>query len=78
MAKLLHAPRDYSGLHHIDCLHTPPSYAAFLAHYLEPNLPVLIGPALTASWRARIQWVCPDTGKPNFATLREQLCCTAR
>ncbi|KAF9939903.1 JmjC domain-containing protein 4 [Mortierella alpina] len=71
-----HAPRDYSLLHQIDYLETPPSYAAFLEHYLEPNIPVLIGPALTEAWRARRQWVCPDTGKPNFATLREQLCQT--
>ncbi|KAF9948877.1 JmjC domain-containing protein 4 [Mortierella alpina] len=68
MAKLLHAPRDYSRLHHIDCLHTPPSYAAFLAHYLEPNIPRHGEHASNGS--------CPDTGKPNFATLREQLCQT--
>ncbi|KAG0319714.1 JmjC domain-containing protein 4 [Linnemannia gamsii] len=72
--RLLHATRDYSAVNGIDSLDTPPTYSHFLKHYLEPNLPVLIGPALTAQWRARQQWVSPQTGKPNFAQLREQLC----
>lgn len=70
----LHATRDYSTVNGIDTLDTPPTYSQFIEHYLEPNLPVLIGPALTTNWRARQQWVCPVTGKPNFDNLREQLC----
>ncbi|KAG0210887.1 JmjC domain-containing protein 4 [Mortierella sp. NVP41] len=71
---ILHATRDYTDVNGIDCLDTPPTYTEFLTNYLEPNLPVLIGPTLTSQWRARQQWVCPDTGKPDFDRLREQLC----
>ncbi|KAF9138240.1 JmjC domain-containing protein 4 [Mortierella sp. GBA39] len=71
---LHHATRDYSTVNGIDSLDTPPTYTHFIKHYLEPNLPVLIGPALTTNWRARQQWVSPVTGKPNFDNLREQLC----
>lgn len=35
----------------------PPSYEAFLQDHLRPNLPALIGPALTQEWRARREWV---------------------
>ncbi|KAF9915834.1 hypothetical protein BX616_005254 [Lobosporangium transversale] len=67
-------PRNYSSIQGIDYLETSPSYEEFRNRYLEPNLPVVIGPDLTKHWRARQQWVCPETGKPNFAGLREQLC----
>ncbi|KAI8601988.1 hypothetical protein EDD21DRAFT_304337 [Dissophora ornata] len=72
----LHPTRDYITVDGIAYLETPPSYAEFLLHYLEPNLPVIIGPELTKHWRARQQWVHADTGKPNFDILREQLCTT--
>ncbi|KAF9104850.1 JmjC domain-containing protein 4 [Mortierella sp. AM989] len=72
----LHSPRDYSSVteiaYHESCL----SYNTFFQQYLEPNLPVIVGPELTKHWRARQQWVCSDTGKPNFENLREQLCTT--
>ncbi|RUS33305.1 hypothetical protein BC938DRAFT_472152 [Jimgerdemannia flammicorona] len=44
----------------IPCLATPPSYHEFLHNYLIPNVPVLIGPALTTGWRARCDWVRPN------------------
>ncbi|KAI8360412.1 hypothetical protein B0O80DRAFT_371117, partial [Mortierella sp. GBAus27b] len=53
---------------------TPPTYKEFFDQFLEPNLPVIIGPDLTKHWKARQQWVCPTSGKPNFKGLREQLC----
>ncbi|KAG0345067.1 JmjC domain-containing protein 4 [Podila humilis] len=69
----IHAPRDYSHLVEIPYSENPPSYAEFLERYLEPNIPVLIGPTLTRSWRASQDWVAAD-GKPNFDLLRRQLC----
>jgi hypothetical protein len=57
----------------------PPSYQHFLAEHLLKNEPALIGPALTAAWRARKEWTQPiakpttddhaipnPTTKPNF------------
>ncbi|KAF9158726.1 JmjC domain-containing protein 4 [Mortierella sp. AD011] len=70
----LHVTRDYSTITEIAYHESPPSYKTFLEQYLEPNLPVIIGPDLTKHWRARLQWVSHDTGKPNFDHLREQLC----
>ncbi|KAI0831326.1 Clavaminate synthase-like protein [Trametes gibbosa] len=37
-------------------LDTPPSYSEFLENYLLPNLPVVIGPSLIASWQAYARW----------------------
>ncbi|KAI9314843.1 hypothetical protein BX666DRAFT_1964004 [Dichotomocladium elegans] len=37
----------------------PLSYDQFLKHHLLPNLPALIGPALTKDWKARQKWVEP-------------------
>jgi hypothetical protein len=72
----LYTPRDYSKVNSIPYCDEPPTYTQFRALYLDPNIPVLIGPALTAHWRARQQWVCSDTGKPDFERLRQQLCQT--
>ncbi|KAF9209644.1 JmjC domain-containing protein 4 [Haplosporangium sp. Z 27] len=72
----LHSLRNYSSLTEIPYHESCPSYKTFLEQYLEPNIPVIIGPDLTKHWRARLQWVCPDTGKPNFVNLKEQLCTT--
>ncbi|KAI8582534.1 hypothetical protein K450DRAFT_170813 [Umbelopsis ramanniana AG] len=60
----------------------PPSYQHFLAEHLLKNEPALIGPALTASWRARTEWAQPikktttrdhdnhnPTTEPNFQFL---------
>ncbi|KAF9425943.1 JmjC domain-containing protein 4 [Podila epigama] len=69
----LHAERDYSHLSEIPYCSTPPSYREFLEKYLEPNIPVLIGPTLTQNWRARQEWVTAE-GKPDFERLRNQLC----
>ncbi|CAG8601382.1 9321_t:CDS:2, partial [Ambispora gerdemannii] len=50
----------------------------FLKDYLFPNVPLLIGPELTASWRVRKEWVVEDKkdmekeekhGIPNFEFL---------
>ncbi|KAG0264736.1 JmjC domain-containing protein 4 [Mortierella polycephala] len=71
---MFHATRDYSAIKEIPLLKSPPSYEEFRQHYLEPNTPVIIGSAMIQHWRARQEWVCPDTGKPNFDALREQLC----
>lgn len=45
----------------------PPSYEYFLEHHLKPNLPALVGPELTAHWRARREWVEPvvDSSDPE-------------
>ncbi|KAG0318973.1 JmjC domain-containing protein 4 [Dissophora globulifera] len=72
----LHASRDYSAVDGIDYHEIPLTYPQFLRQYLEPNLPVLLGPALTQHWKARQQWVCAETGKPNFNILRQHLCPT--
>lgn len=69
----IHAPRDYSHITKIPYCIVPPSYDEFLETYLEPNIPVLIGPALTQPWRARQEWVTSE-GKPDFDRLRSQLC----
>jgi len=45
-------------------------YQEFFEQHLWPNLPLVIGPALTASWRARREWVTP-AGTPNLAHLEE-------
>ncbi|KAI8369589.1 uncharacterized protein BYT42DRAFT_585019 [Radiomyces spectabilis] len=59
----------------------PPSYEEFLHNHLLPNEPAIIGPALTAHWRARHDWVVPTDHvthelqprcKPNYAFLRQQ------
>lgn len=71
---MLHPARDYNTVHEIAYHATPLSYKQFFDHFLEPNLPVIVGPDLTKHWRARQQWVSADTGKPNFGALREQLC----
>ncbi|GJJ77969.1 histone arginine demethylase JMJD6 [Entomortierella parvispora] len=70
----LHIPRDYSAIGSIPYCKEPPTYDQFRALYLDPNIPVLIGPALTEHWRARQQWVVSATGKPDFKRLRDQLC----
>ena len=70
----LHKPRDYSDIERIPYCEEPPTYDHFRDRYLEPNIPLLIGPALTSHWRARQQWVCSKTGKPDFNRLRDQLC----
>ncbi|KAG0364792.1 hypothetical protein BC939DRAFT_442984 [Gamsiella multidivaricata] len=77
MALQLHLSRDYSSIDGIALLEAPPSYKDFLKCYLEPNLPVIIGSELTVHWRARQEWVCHDTGKPDFDALRTQLCSRA-
>ncbi|KAG0034202.1 JmjC domain-containing protein 4 [Podila clonocystis] len=69
----IHAPRDYSHITEIPYCAVPPSYDEFLEKYLEPNIPVLIGPALTQPWRARQEWVTSES-KPDFDRLRSQLC----
>ncbi|KAG0043576.1 JmjC domain-containing protein 4 [Gryganskiella cystojenkinii] len=71
---LLHVPRDYSNIESIPYCNEPPTYHQFRDRFLDPNIPVLIGPSLTAPWRARQQWVCAQTGKPDFDRLRDQLC----
>ncbi|KAJ2160976.1 hypothetical protein GGF46_001835 [Coemansia sp. RSA 552] len=44
----------------------------FVRDFLEPNLPVVLGPKLTEHWAARKEWVAGATGeKPNFARLKE-------
>ncbi|CAG8509108.1 4032_t:CDS:1 [Paraglomus occultum] len=48
--------RDYTHVDHIPYLDTPPTYEDFFRFYLYPNIPVLIGPALTENWRARQEW----------------------
>lgn len=40
-----------------DYLEDPPPYQKFIKHYLLLNKPVIIGPALVASWSALTQWV---------------------
>lgn len=40
-----------------DYLETPPTYQEFFERYLLPNKPVVVGPALVASWSAVTQWV---------------------
>ncbi|KAI0670361.1 Clavaminate synthase-like protein [Trametes maxima] len=46
-----------------------PSYKTFLAHFLLPNKPVIIGPSLIASWPAYKHWQCED-GSINWDTLQ--------
>jgi hypothetical protein len=58
----------------------PPSYQTFLEKHLKPNIPALIGPALTKEWKARKEWVVAnDTQdeqspryKPNYDYLRQK------
>ncbi|KAI8885983.1 Clavaminate synthase-like protein [Backusella circina FSU 941] len=58
----------------------PPSYQSFLEKHLKPNIPALIGPALTKEWKARKEWVVAnDTQdeqspryKPNYDYLRQK------
>ncbi|KAF9432994.1 hypothetical protein BGZ76_010020 [Entomortierella beljakovae] len=69
----LYSSRDYSSITEI-AYHDSISYNEFLELYLEPNIPVIIGPDLTKHWRARQQWVNSETGKPNFDNLKDQLC----
>ncbi|CAG8543119.1 6665_t:CDS:2 [Ambispora leptoticha] len=70
---------NYAAIKEIKYLKTPPSYNEFLENHLFPNVPVLIGPELTASWRARKEWVVEDKenekkhgsqkSRPNFEFL---------
>ncbi|KAI0362125.1 Clavaminate synthase-like protein [Trametes cingulata] len=39
-----------------DRVDSPPCYSEFLQHYLLPNKPVIVGPALVGSWPARNLW----------------------
>ncbi|KAJ2652741.1 hypothetical protein IWW40_000852 [Coemansia sp. RSA 1250] len=41
----------------------------FVREFLEPNVPVLLGPSFTQSWPARADWVVD--GGPNFARLQQ-------
>lgn len=43
--------------------HDPPSYQQFLAEHLLKNEPALIGPSLTAAWKARKEWILPVEGR---------------
>ncbi|KAF7722222.1 JmjC domain-containing protein 4 [Apophysomyces ossiformis] len=59
-----------------------PNYDTFLRDHLIPNEPALFGPALTALWKARSEWVVPNPEHghadlcpryiPNFQALRER------
>ncbi|KAJ2710751.1 hypothetical protein H4R19_003592 [Coemansia spiralis] len=40
----------------------------FMREFLEPNVPVVLGPRFTDSWLARRTWVTAD-GRPDFARL---------
>ncbi|KAJ1812918.1 hypothetical protein LPJ56_003651 [Coemansia sp. RSA 2599] len=42
----------------------------FVRDFLEPNIPVVLGPSFTASWPARHDWVAAS-GSPNYARLLE-------
>ncbi|KAJ2723980.1 hypothetical protein GGI07_002267 [Coemansia sp. Benny D115] len=44
--------------------------ADFVRDFLEPNIPVVLGPSLTSHWPARRDWVTAD-GRPSFAHLAE-------
>ncbi|KAH9923841.1 Clavaminate synthase-like protein [Fomitopsis serialis] len=47
-------------------LEHPPTYQDFLDHYLLPNKPVVIGPALISSWPALSKWVSESDGSPRI------------
>ncbi|KAI8983023.1 hypothetical protein BDB01DRAFT_792083 [Pilobolus umbonatus] len=57
---------------------TPPAYDYFHQHHLLPNKPALIGPTLTAGWKARNEWVsltgndkdCEPNYRPHYEYLR--------
>ncbi|PIA17280.1 Clavaminate synthase-like protein [Coemansia reversa NRRL 1564] len=41
----------------------------FVRDFLEPNVPVVLGPAFTENWTARNEWV--TDGRPNFSRIIE-------
>ncbi|KAF9160000.1 JmjC domain-containing protein 4 [Actinomortierella ambigua] len=77
MSEAKHRPlwpaRNYASLTEIPYCASLLSYNEFRLQYLDPNIPVLIGSALTAPWRARQEWVAPN-GKPAFESMRSSLC----
>ena len=52
-------------------LNTPPSYDEFLASYLLPNAPVIVGSSLVYSWLALKYWVVED-GSVDWQYLKNQ------
>ncbi|KAG0172973.1 JmjC domain-containing protein 4 [Apophysomyces sp. BC1015] len=61
----------------------PPNYEVFLRDHLIPNQPAIFGPALTAHWKARSEWVIPNNDPndkddlcpryiPDFQALRDR------
>ena len=49
---------------------TPPTYNTFLKEHLIPNRPCIIGPALTEEWKARSEWIVPNTEKLTEAAFK--------